>query len=137
VDTNYFEEKEKARELAQVTNKKLQEYNKTLYDKRHKKNTLYEEGDLVLIKVLQHKPRTNTKLASKYNGPYRVKAVLNKNRFVITDIPGYNLTQKPLNTILSADKLKPWIRIDGTHIPEENLEMQEEDYVSTQTEGSL
>jgi len=98
---------------------------------------LYEEGDLVLIKVLQHKPGTNTKLAPQYKGPYRVKAVLNKNRFVITDISGYNLTQKPLNTILSADKLKLWIRIDGTHIPEKNLEMQEEDYVSTQSEGSL
>lgn len=65
----------------------------------------------MLIKVLQHKPGTNTKLAPKYKGPYQIKATLNKNRFVVTDVPGYNLTQKPLNTILSADKIKPWIRI--------------------------
>jgi len=69
------QERKKARELARVTNRKLQEYNNMKYDQRHKKNTLYKEGDLVLIKVLQHKPGTNVKLAPKYKGPYRVKAV--------------------------------------------------------------
>ncbi|CAL1689693.1 unnamed protein product [Lasius platythorax] len=87
------------RDKAQIVNRTLQEYNKQQYDKRHKKCTLYKSGDLVMIKVLQHKPGTNKKLAPKFKGPYQIKAVLNKNRYVIIDIPGYNLTQKPLNTI--------------------------------------
>lgn len=61
---------------------------------------------------MQHKPGINTKLIPKFKGPYQIKAILNKNRFVATDIPGYNLSQKPYNTILSSDKIKPWIRID-------------------------
>ena len=85
---------------------------KKQYDKRHKKNTQYKEGDLVLVRVTQFKPGTNIKLAPKYKGPYRVKAVLNKNRYAIADVPGYNVTQKPLDTIMSPDKLKPWIRIN-------------------------
>lgn len=40
-----------------------------------------------------------------------MKTVLNKNRYVVIDIPGYNLTQKSLNTIMSPDKKKPWIRV--------------------------
>jgi len=72
---------------------------------------LYKPGDLVLIKVLHYKPGTNKKLAPKFKGPYQIKAVLNNNRYVVTDIPGYNITQKPLNTIMSSDKLKPWIRL--------------------------
>jgi len=134
MDLDYSGEREKARELARVTNRKLQEYNKMKYDQRHKKNTLYKEGDLILIKVLQHKPGTNVKLAPKYKGPYQVKAVLNKNRFVITDIPGYNLTQKPLNTILSADKLKPWIRIGKQNVPNEIEEISDEHSESSQSE---
>ncbi|NEV49189.1 transposase [Wolbachia pipientis] len=111
VDQEFDNDRNKARRVTETVNRELQEYNKKQYDKRHKKNTCYKEEDTVLFRVLQHKPGTNTKLVPKYKGPYRIKAVLNKNRYVITDIPGYNITQKPLNTIVSADKLKPWIRI--------------------------
>lgn len=46
----------------------------------------------------------------KYKDPYQVSKVLNKNRYVITDIPGFNVTSKPYNSILSSDKLKRWIK---------------------------
>lgn len=107
VDIDYEKERTELRSAAQIANRAVQEYNKKQYDKRHKKPTQYKEGDLVLIRILQHKPGINKKLLPKYKGPYLIKAVLKKNRFVVTDIPGYNLTSKPTNTILSSDKIKP------------------------------
>lgn len=72
-------------------------------------------GDLVLVKQLHHKPGINTKLIypyiPKFKGPYQIKTILKKNRFVLMDVPGYNITQKLYNTILSADKIKPWISV--------------------------
>lgn len=111
VTENYEQERSKLQDAAQVVNRSLQEYNKNYHDKRRKKCSKYKVGDLVLVKVLQYKPGTNRKLSPKFKGPYQIKAVLNKNRYVVTDIPGYNLTQRPLNTIMSPDKIKPWIRI--------------------------
>lgn len=114
VDKNIEQEREELRDAAALANRAVQMYNKTQYDRRHKKPLKYKEGDLVLIRVTQYKPGTNQKLAPKFKGPYQISKILKKNRFVVTDVPGYNLTQKPLNTILSADKLKSWIRIADT-----------------------
>ena len=111
LDSDYSKQRNDTQLSAQEVNRKLQEYNKVQFDKRHKKITKYKVGDYVLVRKLQHKVGTNTKLEPKYKGPYQVKAILKKNRFVIADIPGYNLSSRPYNTILSADKIKPWIRI--------------------------
>ncbi|EFN63477.1 hypothetical protein EAG_00409, partial [Camponotus floridanus] len=48
------------------------------------------------------------KLKSKYKGPYMVAKVLNKNRFVIKDIPGFNISSKPYDSVLSPDRMKLW-----------------------------
>ncbi|RLU22364.1 hypothetical protein DMN91_004642, partial [Ooceraea biroi] len=120
IDKTLEQERNELRDTAKLVNRAVHEYNKIQYDKRHKKPTKYSEGDFVLIKVLQHKPGTNQKLVSKYKGPYQIKRVLKKNRFVVTAIPGYNLTQRPLNTILSADKIKPWIKIADVASSEPN-----------------
>lgn len=103
------------RDSAQLANKTMQEYNKTYYDKRHKKPSLYSEGDLVMIRSLAIKRGVNQKLLPKYKGPYVIKAVLKKNRYVVADKEGYNRTQKPYNAILSSDKLKPWVRVGSNH----------------------
>jgi len=39
-----------------------------------------------------------------------VAKTLNNNRYVITDIPGHNITARPYNSILSPDRLKPFVR---------------------------
>lgn len=72
-------ERAEMRKSVQIVNRKLQEYNKIQY-KRHKKNTSYKIGDLVLVKVLYHKPSTNIKLTLKFKGSYQIKTVLKKNR---------------------------------------------------------
>lgn len=53
------------------------------------------------------KPGEDKKFKPRYRGPYRVSKILNKNRYVIQDILGFNITNKPYNSILSPDRLKP------------------------------
>lgn len=81
--------------------------------------------DFVLIRELSSKPGENKKFKMKYKGPYQVSKVLNKNRYVITDIPGFNVTTKSYNSILSSDKLKRWIK--PVQAPEKAIEQLEDD----------
>ncbi|EFN61566.1 hypothetical protein EAG_00468, partial [Camponotus floridanus] len=97
------------RELALDTVNKIKNYNKIYYDKKHLKPSIYKKGDYVLIKDVA-KPGESKKFKPKYKGPYLVAKVLNKNRYVITDIPGFNLSPRPYNSILSPDRIKPWIK---------------------------
>jgi len=75
-----------------------------------RKPSIYKEGDYVLIRDTRIKPRENTKVKLKYKGPFVVHKVLGNNRYVIQDIPGYNVSSRPYNSILSSDKLKYWIK---------------------------
>lgn len=110
IDTNIEEERDVCRDTAIIATKELRDYNKIIYDNRHKKPSQYKVGDYVLVRDLQTKPGENRKLKPCYKGPYMVSKVLNKNRFVIKDIPGCNLTSRSMNTILSPDKLKPYVK---------------------------
>ncbi|EFN75856.1 hypothetical protein EAI_16731, partial [Harpegnathos saltator] len=49
----------------------------------------------------------STKLNPKYKGPYLVAKVLGNSRYVIRDISDFNHTSRPVDTIMSPDKLKP------------------------------
>lgn len=70
-DKTIQQEREKLRDVSKLVNryKTIKEYNKVQYDKQHKKPTKYKEGDLVMIKITQHKPGINKKLVSNYKGP--------------------------------------------------------------------
>jgi len=106
---NPDEDRETCRELALDTINKIKNYNKIYYDKRHLKPSTYKKGDYVLIKDVV-KPGESKKFKQKYKGPYLIAKVLNKNRYVVTDIPGFNLSSRPYNYILSPDRLKPWVK---------------------------
>lgn len=64
IDRDYLEQRIETRNVVQEVNRKLQEYNKIRYDKRHKKISIYSVGDLILVKQLQHKPGKNKYKAS-------------------------------------------------------------------------
>lgn len=74
--------RESSRRLALDVAEKIKSYNKSVYDRRHKKPTAYKPGDLVLIKDSAIKPGEDKKLKSSYKGPYKVTKVLDKN-FVV------------------------------------------------------
>jgi len=84
-------------------------YNKNR-DAHSRKSTLYKEGDYVLIRDTRTKPGESAKIKSKYKGPYVIHKSLGNNRYVIRDIPGFNVSSRPYNFILSSDKLKYWVK---------------------------
>jgi len=103
--------REANRQLAAQATNKIKAYNKAYYDLQHKKPTIYSVGDLVMIRDVTLKPGEERKFKARYKGPYKVVKILKKNRYVITDIPGFNVVPRPYNSILSTDKLKPWISV--------------------------
>jgi hypothetical protein len=116
-ELSFENQRENARELAVETNNKLREYNEAYYD-QVRKPTKYTKGQYVLVRDLQKKVGIYSKLKSMYKGPYQINKILNKNRYVVTDIPDFNIKQRPYNSILSSDKLKPWIKPLSNNKPE-------------------
>lgn len=67
---------------------KIKDYNKLYYDENHSKPSHYNVSNYVLIKDSSVKVDENRKFKAP-KGAYQVSKVLNKNRFVIIDIPGF------------------------------------------------
>lgn len=101
IDVDLAKEREENRDVAVQLTKKLKEYNKTYYDKRHKAPSKYNIGDYVLIRDGQIKTGESRKLKANYKGPYVIAKILNKNRYVVQDIPGFNLTAKMYNNSIA------------------------------------
>lgn len=104
------DEREINRKLASQITDKVKNYNKIYYDEHHKRPSTYKVRDFVLIRDTVVKSTEDKKLKPQYKGPYRIEKILNKNRYVISDIPGFNIVSRPYNSILSPDRIKPWIK---------------------------
>lgn len=113
VERDIESERQMVRDKAIEATEKIRNYNKIYYDSAHKKPTVYKEGDFVLIRDLQAKAGQSKKFKVNYKGPYLITKVLDKNRYVVRDVPGFNLSNKPYNTIHSPDKIKPWQNIEN------------------------
>ncbi|KYN15701.1 hypothetical protein ALC57_12071 [Trachymyrmex cornetzi] len=110
IDKDFSLEREKSRELALNIASKIKSYNKSYYDKHHHKPLSYKSGDFVMIRDSAVKMGECRKLKSDFKGPYKVTKVLDKNRYVVQDIPGSSITSRSYNSILSPDRMKLWIK---------------------------
>ncbi|XP_024882106.1 protein NYNRIN-like, partial [Temnothorax curvispinosus] len=110
IELKVSDEQDIANELAVEMTDKIKDYNKANHDKQYKKLTQYKEGDYVMIRDTAVKSGEDKKLKPCYKGPYMVTKALNNSRYVIQDIPGFNVTSRPYNSILSPDKIKYWIK---------------------------
>lgn len=112
VEINFDEQRNKARDIVLEATMKMKKYNKAYYDEKHTKPSVYKPGDYVFIRDSILKPGEDSKLKPKYKGPYMITKALNKNRYVVQDIPECTITQRPYNSILynSTDRIKPWIK---------------------------
>ncbi|KAB0797000.1 hypothetical protein PPYR_11061 [Photinus pyralis] len=84
-----------------------QEKSKLRYDKKRKPHVKYAEGEYVSIKRTGPSD-ISQKMEKKFIGPYLVKEVFDNDRYVIPDIPKYHMKQKPYQSVLPPERLKPW-----------------------------
>lgn len=114
---------EREREEAMQSMQQQQEYNKKVYDSHCKRNTVYQQGDLVMLR------RTNiagerSKLKPKFRGPYVVKKVLDKNRYVVSDLDNYQVTSTRFEGIFDPLNMRLYQKAECT---EDEIDIAYED----------
>lgn len=87
-----------------ITSGKLKR-NENYVNKKRKSPYNYETDDLVMIRNFDSGPG---KLAPVYKGPYRILKKLRHDRFVVGDVDGFQLSQKPYTGVWEAAHLKSW-----------------------------
>lgn len=106
---------------------------KERFDKQHKTPKQYHERDQVVVENLPTSTGESRKLEPKYRGPYIVSKVLDKDRYLITDLEDIQRTQKPYVSVYTSDKMKPWCRLSPeVDDEEENRDGSEKDGPSCQ-----
>ncbi|XP_055932830.1 uncharacterized protein LOC129962855 [Argiope bruennichi] len=98
-----IDNRENIREEARQNILRLQEENKRAYNKRRKKATPYNPGDLVAIQRTQF--GSGLKLRPKFHGPYRITAKKPHERYLVEKV---GIHEGPNHTSTAVDYMKPW-----------------------------
>lgn len=53
-------------------------------------------------------PGVNKKRLPKFKGPYLIKRIVPHDHYVITDPKGFQITQKPFESVFEGSSLKKW-----------------------------
>lgn len=107
INKEYDLTREESRELAGQNISKTQNYNKQYHDRKVIKETKFEENDIVLVKG-RKKEGTKGKLYGKYKGPFIISKKLDKDRYVVTEIPGWQICRTPYTAILDPTRMKKY-----------------------------
>jgi len=74
---------------------KGQSYNEQYMNQSRKPAKEYEEDDLVVVRNFDSTVGISNKLKPAYKGPYCVKKRLRNNRYILSDVEGHQLSQRP------------------------------------------
>ncbi|GFV80225.1 transposon Tf2-9 polyprotein [Trichonephila clavipes] len=99
----FTENREKIREEAKRNILKMQEENCRNFNKKRKKGSQYEIGDIVAIQRTQF--GAGLKLKPKFFGPYEVEKVKPKDRY---DVRKIRVHVRPNTTSTATDHMKMW-----------------------------
>lgn len=76
----------------------------------------FKVGDLILIRFVSPATGTSRKIHHKYKGPYVIEKVLPCDRYLITDCPQTQISQKPFKSIYASDKIKSWCQLSDFEV---------------------
>lgn len=76
------------------------------FNQNRKEPPKYKEKDLVLIRFDPPATGSSRKLLQRFRGPYEVKKILGADRYLVGDTEVTQMTQKPFESVYSAEKLK-------------------------------
>jgi len=116
----------KPRDLNEIRNRAAekvtaaQKYNETYFNKRHKEPINYKEGDYIMFRNFDSTAGISKKLIPQFKGPYTIKKVLRNHRYVISDIQGFQNTQKSYQGVWEPKNMRPWIKPDSKNANREN-----------------
>lgn len=92
---------------------KSQDKQKRKHDASRTPATVYKEGDLIKItRTNFHNNGNSTKLLSKFIGPYIIVKTMGNDRYKITNVPGFSNKKRAFETVVAADRMRPWININ-------------------------
>nr|CAI5847641.1 unnamed protein product [Callosobruchus analis] len=100
------EDIENRRQEALEKIKEDQERQKRRYNAKRSKASVYEPGDLVMIRREASSTGESRKLMEKYKGPYIVTEKLPFDRYRIEDMPETQRTQKFYKSVVAVDCMK-------------------------------
>ena len=86
---------ESIRSVASKNIEKSQIYNKIYFYKKRRDPHNYELGDFVMTKNFDTTVGASKKVGLQYKGPYQVIKKLRNDRYVLSDIENFQLSQKP------------------------------------------
>ncbi|XP_026669018.1 uncharacterized protein LOC113464282 [Ceratina calcarata] len=104
-------EEEKIRRYASDRILRSQTYNKEYADKKHKEAHDYAVSDLVSIKNFDTTVGAAHKLKPIFKGPYKVAEKLGNDRYTITDVDGFQNTQRPYRGVWQAAHMRLWRQV--------------------------
>lgn len=121
------------RDIEDIRNKatekigRAQEYNEKYVNSKRKAAREYTEGDLVMVKNFD---TSGGKLMPAYRSPYRIVRRLRNDRYVVADIEGCQISQRPYTGTWEAANMKPWRTIsektERTHCSDFELDSDPE-----------
>lgn len=84
-----------------------QRQQKERYDRTRRAAPRYEINDLVMLRITSKVATgVSRKLNPKFRGPFRIKAILPKDRYLVEDL---REGHKRVDTVVSPDHMKKWV----------------------------
>lgn len=103
----------KLRKIAVKNINKSTKSQKDRFDRCRTKAKIYQDGDLVLIKIQsQTNDGRSKKLLPSFKCPFQIKKCLGKDRYEVKDMRGSERSNRTYNGVAAAENMKPWIKID-------------------------